>query len=111
MIVTAEPEEHLAATRKATGYEGTAIIDTNNSLATELKKRGLLDVAISKMIGYKHGLAQPAILVARKGVDAQVEVLERWAIVPSAMVSFPFSILLCRKWMGVQGREGSGSTG
>jgi len=92
VIVTAEPEEHLAATRTTTGYEGTAIVDTNNLLATELKNRGLLDVAISEKKGYEHGMAQPAILAARKGGDAQVEVLERWAIVPSMMVSLPVPI-------------------
>jgi hypothetical protein len=45
------------------------------------KERDLLDVAISEKKGYEHGMAQPAILVIGKGGD----VLEKWAIVPSAV--------------------------
>jgi hypothetical protein len=89
IAVTAEPVEHLSETRKATGYEGLVIIDETNSLAKELKRRGLIDVAISERKGYKEGMAQPAILVGRikgEGVaEGEREVLEKWAIVPSAM--------------------------
>jgi len=90
IAVTAEPSEYLSGTRKATGYEGLVIIDETNSLAKELKRRGLIDVAISEKKGYKEGMAQPAILVGRqiKGGDGMVEereVLEKWAIVPSVM--------------------------
>jgi hypothetical protein len=93
IAVTSEPIEHLSSTRKATGYEGLVIIDETNSLAKELKRRGLVDVAISEKKGYKEGMAQPAVLVGRlrqmKGGDGMMteerEVLEKWAIVPSAM--------------------------
>jgi len=95
VIVTSETSEHLPATRKATGYEGLAIVDPSNSLATELKKRGLIDIAISKWNGYENGMAQPAILVVRRSPEIgneELEVLESWAIVPSLMVSSVFSI-------------------
>jgi hypothetical protein len=85
IAVTAEPVEHLSETRKATGYEGLVIIDETNSLARELKRRGLIDVAISERKGYKEGMAQPAILVGRINGEGGREVLEKWAIVPSAM--------------------------
>jgi hypothetical protein len=88
IAVTAEPAEHLSATRKASGYEGLVIVDEMNSLAKELKRRGVIDVAISEKKGYKEGMAQPAILVGRvrqiEGVEER-EVLEKWAIVPSVM--------------------------
>jgi hypothetical protein len=84
IAVTAEPLEHLPSTRKATGYDGLVIIDEANSLAKELKRRGLVDVAISERKGYREGMAQPAILVGREGTGER-EVLERWAIVPSKM--------------------------
>jgi len=90
IAVTAEPAKHLSQTRKATGYEGLVIIDETNSLAKELKRRGLIDVAISGWKGYKEGMAQPAILVGRQinggdGMMEEREVLEKWAIVPSMM--------------------------
>jgi hypothetical protein len=89
IAVTAEPIEHLSSTRKATGYEGLVIIDETNSLAKELKRRGVIDVAVSERKGYKEGMAQPAILVARVkgegGGEEEREVLEKWAIVPSVM--------------------------
>jgi hypothetical protein len=65
IAVTSEPIEHLSSTRKATGYEGLVIVDETNSLAKELKRRGVIDVAISERKGYKEGMAQPAILVGR----------------------------------------------
>jgi hypothetical protein len=85
LIVTAEPEIHLSATRAASGYKGAAIVDSSLLLAKELKRRGLLDVAITERKGYKHGMAQPAVLVIKNDWT----VLERWAIVPSMVRSFP----------------------
>ena len=78
LIVTAEAEKELPGTRKATGYNGPAIVDPEHVLAKELKKRGLLDVAISKKGGYEHGMAQPAVLVLKK--DGTV--IYNWAINP-----------------------------
>jgi hypothetical protein len=85
LIVTAEPEIYLSATRSATGYTGAAIVDPTHILAKELKRRGLLDVAITEKKGYKHGMAQPAVLVMKK--DGSV--LESWAIVPKMVWSSP----------------------
>lgn len=78
LIVTAEPEIHLSATRSATGYTGAAIVDPSQLLAKELQCRGLLHVAITEKKGYKDGLAQPAVLV----IKTDGTVLESWAIVP-----------------------------
>lgn len=83
VIVTAEVPEHLEAFRKSTGYTETAIVDPENVLAKELKRRGLLDIAITEKSGYAHGVAQPGVLVIKK--DGTV--LYDWAIVPS-MVCF-----------------------
>ena len=83
LIVTAEVETHLGATRSQTGYNGEAIVDPENLLAKELKGRGLLDVAISDKSGYEHGMAQPACLVMKK--DGTV--IYHWAIVPSLVRS------------------------
>lgn len=95
LVVTSEPEQHLAATRKASGFQGTILVDTENVLARHLRERGMVDVAISEKKGYAHGMAQPALLVVRggKGVAGEKgmeegEVLERWAIVPSLVSSF-----------------------
>lgn len=79
VIVTAEPATHLAQTRAKTGYSGDAIADPENILAGELKKRGLLSVAISERAGYPNGMAQPAVLVLKR--DGTL--LYQWAIVPS----------------------------
>ena len=69
--------------RTASGYTGETIVDPDNFLAKELKRRGLLDVAISDHKGYKSGMVQPAVLILQKdGTE-----LYKWAIVP-AMVSF-----------------------
>lgn len=89
--MTAEPEKHLAATFKSTGYNGEAIVDPENILVKYFKGRDLLDVAISEKKGYEHGMAQPAILV----IGRDGEVLEKWAIVPSVVCDddFPFSVL------------------
>jgi hypothetical protein len=82
LIITAEPEVHLKATRDSTGYTGDAIVDTENILVEDFKKRSWVDIAITSQKGYEHGMAQPAVLaVTRDGT-----VLESWAIVPS-MVS------------------------
>lgn len=78
LIVTAEPEIYLSATLSATDYAGAAIVDPSHLLAKELKRRGLLDVAITEKKGYQHGVAQPAVLVIKR--DGTV--LESWAIVP-----------------------------
>ena len=79
VIVTAEPAEKMPAMRAATGYTGEAIVDPTHLLAMELRRRGLLDVAISPRGGYEHDMAQPAVLVLQK--DGTV--LYDWAIVPS----------------------------
>lgn len=79
VIVTAESADHLAETRAKTGYDGDAIVDPENILAGELKKRGLLSVAISEKSGYPNGMAQPAVLLLKR--DGSV--LYQWAIVPS----------------------------
>ncbi|TVY75612.1 hypothetical protein LSUE1_G007193 [Lachnellula suecica] len=81
VIITAEPAIHLAETRSKTGYNGDAIVDETHVIRNHIKEKNWLDVAISDRKGYEHGLAQPAILVLRK--DGTV--LEKWAIVPSAM--------------------------
>jgi hypothetical protein len=83
LIVTAEVETHLGAMRSQTGYNGEAIVDPENLLAEDLKRRGLLDVAISDKSGYEHGMAQPAVLVMKK--DGTV--IYQWAIVPSLVRS------------------------
>ena len=84
VIVTAESAEHLAATRAKTGYGGNAIVDPDNVLAAELKRRGLLNVAISEKAGYPHGMAQPAVLVIKRDGTP----LYQWAIVPSIVSCF-----------------------
>lgn len=84
LIVTAESADHLAETRAKTGYGGDAIVDPENLLAAELKKRGLLNVAISERSGYPHGMAQPAVLVLKKDGTP----LYQWAIVPSLVRPF-----------------------
>lgn len=81
---TAEVPEHLDKFRASTGFSDTVIVDPENELAKHLKKKELLDVAITdsqlyQLRGYKHGLAQPALLVMKR--DGTV--LQRWAIVPS----------------------------
>lgn len=83
VIVTAEENpEFLSAVRDKTGFKNTAILDPDNKLAADLKKRGLLDVAITAKANYPNGMAQPAVLVMSKGG----RVLYSWAIKP-ALVS------------------------
>lgn len=74
--------------RSATGYEGPAIVDPENVLVKQLKKKGLVDVAIGNMRlrGYLHGMAQPAVLIAQQ--DGTV--LYSWAIVPRLVSSIYF---------------------
>ena len=83
LIVTAESgEQNLAATRKAANnYAGEAVVDPEHKLVNYLRERGLLDVAITEKGGYVKGVAQPAILVVKR----DGEVLEQWAIRPSAV--------------------------
>lgn len=81
IAVTAEPEQHLAATINASGYTGEIIVDPTNMIAAEMKQRVNLNVAISSRSGYAHGMAQPAILVMKN--DGTV--LFDWAIVPGLM--------------------------
>ncbi|KAF7976228.1 hypothetical protein HWV62_7252 [Athelia sp. TMB] len=81
LAVTSEPQSHSAATRKLSGFTGEILVDTENLLAAELKKRGLLHVAISEKAGYEHGMAQPSVLAVKQNMD----VLYSWAIVPSLM--------------------------
>lgn len=78
IAVTAEPETATTATRAASGYTGSLMVDPENTLATELRRRDLVDVAITKRSGYPHGMAQPAILVLKKDGTA----LYSWAIAP-----------------------------
>jgi hypothetical protein len=83
LAVTAEPEEHLAATRATTGLTSTVLVDINNALATYLKEQKILDIAISEKKGYAHGMAQPGVLAIKGKGDGTV--LEKWAIVPGPM--------------------------
>ena len=80
--------------RNASGYTGETIVDPDNFLAKELKRRGLLDVAVSDHKGYKNGMAQPAVLILKKdGTE-----LYKWAIVPamvSLTCSFRFTVAWC----------------
>jgi hypothetical protein len=82
--VTAEAASLLPAMRTASGYTGETIVDPDNFLAKELKRRGLLDVAISDKNAYPNGMAQPAVLVLRR--DGTV--LYQWAIVPGFVSIF-----------------------
>jgi hypothetical protein len=90
LIVTSESASFLPETRQITGYSGDAIVDTQNTLVGFLKEKYELETAVSEKKGYVNGMAQPAILVLRggKGEGAMADegaVLEKWAIVPSAM--------------------------
>ena len=79
IIITAEDEEHLAATLASTGYTGNTINDPDNLVAQKLKDLGKVNVVISDKSGYPNGMAQPALLIMRKDGD----VLYSWAIEPS----------------------------
>lgn len=73
--------------RQATGYSGETIVDVENLLVKELRRRGIIDVAISEKKGYPHGMAQPAVLVGTKQ-----KVVYKWAIVPSVVSCFLLSL-------------------
>ena len=82
VIITAESEKYLEKTRGATQWDGLSIIDANLELVDEMRKRGWVDVKLTKTTkdGYAKGqMAQPAVLVLRHGG----EVLESWAVIPS----------------------------
>ncbi|KAK4141790.1 uncharacterized protein C8A04DRAFT_30635 [Dichotomopilus funicola] len=81
IAATAEIPKHLDAVRKATGFTDTVVVDPENVLAAELKKRGLLDIAVTPWRGYEWGLAQPGFLVVR----GDGRVMGRWAVVPALM--------------------------
>ena len=80
LLVTAEDPIHMTELRQMTKYTGPSLNDTENILANELWKRGLIDVAITPRDGYPHDMAQPAVLFM-KGKEVQ----ESWAIVPSTV--------------------------
>jgi hypothetical protein len=75
--------------RKLSGYTGAAIVDPENTLVPLVKEKYGLEVAITDNLitqkkGYTKGMAQPAILILRKGEKTE-EVLEKWGIVPAVM--------------------------
>lgn len=78
--VTSEDASQLPKMRDASGYTGETIVDPENLLAKELKRRGIVDVAISEHKGYPHGMAQPAVLIGGKQ-----RVWYKWAIVPGTV--------------------------
>ncbi|KAH7342475.1 hypothetical protein BKA65DRAFT_292349 [Rhexocercosporidium sp. MPI-PUGE-AT-0058] len=82
LMITSEPSSFLPETRKLTGYQGDAIIDTSNELVGYLRENFGLEVAVSEKKGYVNGMAQPAVLVVKRDGG---EVLEKWAIVPGIM--------------------------
>lgn len=80
----------MAETRKRTGYTGDAIVDTENTLVKLVKERYGLEIAMTERKGYKNGMAQPGILVLRRGEigdprRGETEVLEKWAVIPNTM--------------------------
>jgi hypothetical protein len=96
LAVTSEPETFLDATRQKSGYIGEVIIDSENILAGYLREKGWVDVVVQESWvlesrGYSKGMAQPGVLVLRKGKDGEeVEILESWAIVPSLVSAFSY---------------------
>ncbi|KEF61590.1 uncharacterized protein A1O9_03158 [Exophiala aquamarina CBS 119918] len=90
LIVTSEPASFLPETLTLTRYSGDAIVDTQNTLVEFVKERYGLEIAVTERKGYENGMAQPGILVLRGGKAGDMTgvvgaVLEKWAIVPSAM--------------------------
>ena len=86
LAVTSEPAQHAEATRAASGYSaGELLVDTENKLAQELKRRGVVEVAVSSHRGYEHGMAQPAVVVVRNVEGGEGEVVYSWAIVPGVV--------------------------
>lgn len=82
VAITSQPAEFTALTRKQSGYTGRIIVDVNNEIASALRERKVVDVAVTPTKGYEHGMAQPAVVVFAKGGKV---VLERWAIVPGVV--------------------------
>lgn len=91
LAVTSQAASELPKMRKASGYTGETIVDPENLLAKELKRRNVINVAISDHDGYPHGMVQPAVL-ALNGQDRKV--LYEWAIVPSLVSNFLSSALV-----------------
>ena len=92
LLMTSESPDWTQTVRDTTAYKDTIIIDPENKLAAELKKRGLIDLAISSKSGYPHGMSQPGILVVRKDES----VLYSWAINPSLASIFLFLLSINR---------------
>lgn len=90
LAITSEAASFENLTRKTTGFKEQILADEKNEIAEELRKRKVLDVAVGEKKEYEFGMVQPAVLVLGKGG----KVLERWAIVPSA-VSFVPPFLCC----------------
>ena len=67
--------------RATSGY---TIVNKQNFLAKELRRRGLLNVAISERKGYKHGMAQPAVLVLRKDGTVLETILPKRGLIVSS---------------------------
>ena len=80
--VTSEAASELPKMRTASGYTGETIVDPENVLAIELKRRGVIDVAISEHKGYPSGMVQPAVLIGAKN-----KLWYRWAIIPGTVSS------------------------
>jgi hypothetical protein len=60
-----------------------------------MREKGWVDIVVQEgwgleKRGYREGMAQPGVLVLKKGKDGEVEVLESWAIVPSLVGAFFF---------------------
>ncbi|KAK4496643.1 hypothetical protein PRZ48_012625 [Zasmidium cellare] len=80
IIITAEDNpSSLDIVREKTGYKDAAISDPCHDLVNDLRRKTLIDLAITDRKGYPHGMVQPGVLVlGREG-----EVLYSWAIRPS----------------------------
>lgn len=78
--VTSEAESELPRMRTSSSYTGETIVDPENLLATELKRRGIIDVVISGHKGYPHGMVQPAVLI-----ESKTKVWYSWAVVPATV--------------------------
>ena len=101
IAITSEEGSQLPATRQASGYQGTVIVDPENTIAKELKSRGIVDVAISEKKGYPHGMAQPAVIVMK---PQERTVIHSWAIVPKMVRCFRPVYGLCSRKSGTNCR-------
>jgi peroxiredoxin len=81
IVITAQDHSFIDATRERSGYQGEIIVDQELRIATELREKGLLNVAVSNKGGYPNGMTQPAVLV----MTEEGEMLYRWEIVPSTV--------------------------